>query len=1462
MADPTVGVNVSGGELHGVVGAGSVVIENLTFYSRAPEEPAQPAGTEPIGPCPYPGLAYFGPSDAHLFFGRDAAITRLAEAMGRQSFTALMGASGSGKSSVVLAGLAPRLHGEGAGNWRFSHFRIGTEIESKTESEIKPFRALARALLPFYVDSEDDTERLKNTNKLATNLKAGELTLGDVFAQSRSRNRGKRILLIADQFEEAFTLVADDAVRNRFIDVLLAGFPDPPAGRVPDICLILTMRADFYGRTLSHRPLSDALQNHVENLGPMNREELQAAIVRPAENAGVAFEPGMVETLLDSVQSKPGGLPLLEFALREMWGRQERKKITRKSYDEIKGVEGSLAQRAETVFAGLTKNGADTAMDKAFQRLFTRLVTLGEGQEDTRRVVERTELGDEVWGLAQRLAGEENRLVVTNASSARQTVEVVHEALIRHWPKLVDWINRDRAFQSWLRQIEAGIELWSANPDDEGPLLRGGMLAQALEWLARRRDDLSPKERAYIEASVALSSRLEAEKEAARQAEIKRQQELAEAAGRLADEQRRRARIALTLGGMAGVAAIIAFALTIYAGYESNRAEKAKEYAQNQAELAGKTRDAAVLAQSQYLADLSLQETERQNPVSGLLLAIEALPDKDSGDEVARTKTFWPPAEMSLELARRAIRERQLIPQTLSSQVVAITPDGDHIIESSNDVVRVRETASFKEVTSLSHGTPAFSAAVTADGARVITGAADGTARVWDLLTGSQLASIKAGDARLTSVALSLDGSRLVTAVMGSKEAQVWDIASQQQLTVLRGHTGNIGALTITPDGNHVVTAAWDRTVRLWNMASGQELLAVKDLPIDHAAWSEYGLVVTPDGQRAVVGGHDNGVHILDLKSGRELMVLKGHTSAVFGLALTPDGSRLVSGSDDGTARVWDMSAGRELMVLKGHTGPLTRVTRIWITKDGTRVFTRSWDTTTRVWDLAAKGSQPIFLKGHAGKVFSDVASPDGHLVVTASADKTARVWDAETGREVKVLTHTNGVTTAIFMPDGKRVVTGSADNVARVWNVETGQVVMTLEGHSGAVQSLAVSTDGNRIITGARDATARIWDANTGRQLSVLRGHTGDVAAVTLTPDGTRVLTGSRDTSIRMWDLASGRQLNVLVGHINAVRGLAVTADNRRLVSASADYRPRVWDLDTGRELQILWGHSSAVVGVAVTPDGKRVLTGSIDGTIRLWDLQRRAALADLRWHDAGLSSIALTPDGSRLITASDDGLARVWELFPDRGDIASAKTKAPRCLTPSERTSYHLPAAPPEWCARLQKWPYDRDGAPTVASFLFMEGKGDEADIIIAAASAVDPSLAKSLDSARSLSHNKKAWGELIAGRPAAGVVDAEQAVALTPDNASILDTRGQIYAALGRWAEAIADLDKAIAGGVLEASTFAARGRVHEASGNRDAAIADYRKALTRPANDNHNNRAHGIARERLAVLGAQIEPYAKQ
>jgi energy-coupling factor transporter ATP-binding protein EcfA2 len=496
--DALITANVSGGAV-GIAGAQEAHVGSQTFinnfYGPTPQtEIAKPTG--PIAPCPYPGLACFGPQDAARFFGREQAIKALQLAVAKRSFTALVGASGSGKSSVVLAGLAPRL--ETQGGWRSTYFRIGTEPDKN------PFAALARALSPL-LENDDVVDRMTRAQKLANSLASGDISLVYVVGQCRAANPGQRILLIADQFEEVFTLVADEALRERFIDALIEAFPDPARGAAPEVCLVLTLRADFYNAALRYRPLADRLQDHVKNLGPMTREELREAILKPTEAVEVEFEPGLVATILDDVEKRPGSLPLLQFALREVWGRLKTPVITRADNDAIGGVEGALAKRAQAIFADATNNETDTASVALFRRLFTRLVTLGEGAEDTRRIVGREELGPDAWALAQKLAGEDNRLVVTGAPTAGQeTAEVVHEALIRNWPTLVDWVNRDRAFQLWLRQLKPRVDEWRANPSDDGTLLRGGPLAVAEEWVARRGNELTDVEMVFVTSGVEL----------------------------------------------------------------------------------------------------------------------------------------------------------------------------------------------------------------------------------------------------------------------------------------------------------------------------------------------------------------------------------------------------------------------------------------------------------------------------------------------------------------------------------------------------------------------------------------------------------------------------------------------------------------------------------------------------------------------------------------------------------------------------------------------------------------------------------------------------------------------------------------------------------------------------------------------------------------------------------------------
>jgi formylglycine-generating enzyme required for sulfatase activity len=491
--------DVHGGVVQGVIGAQSVVIENLSFYGALPGQPPQDIDEGTIPPCPYPGLAYFGPQDSRLFFGRDAAIARLEAAVTKQALTALVGASGSGKSSVVLAGLAPRLADLAPRlnvqrSWRFSHFRVGTEPNKN------PFLALARALVPL-LGEHSPTDAIEEVQKLAAKLETGTVDLLNVMGACRTSNPSKRILLIADQFEEMFTLVNDEVLRHRFIDVLLAGFSERGGSDPPAICVVLTLRADFYGMALRHRPLADALQGRVENLGPMTREELREAIVRPAGT--VTFENGLVDTLLDDVGSRPGSLPLLQFALREMWGRLDKRRMTCATYQAIGGVEGALAQRAQAIFESLTTDSKDAHAVMLFRRLFTRLVSLSEGAEDTRRIVGREELGQEEWALAQRLAGEGNRLIVTSAPApGHETAEVVHEALIRNWPTFIEWVDRDRTFQSWLRQLKSRVDEWRKHPEDDGTLLRGGPLRAAEEWLQRRGEEVSEDERNYIDRSL------------------------------------------------------------------------------------------------------------------------------------------------------------------------------------------------------------------------------------------------------------------------------------------------------------------------------------------------------------------------------------------------------------------------------------------------------------------------------------------------------------------------------------------------------------------------------------------------------------------------------------------------------------------------------------------------------------------------------------------------------------------------------------------------------------------------------------------------------------------------------------------------------------------------------------------------------------------------------------------------
>ncbi len=1067
MTNGTIETTITGGRIQGVAGAGTVHIENFTIYNRVVEEPAAAdAAAGPIARCPYPGLAYFGPEHADLFFGRDAAIARLAEAVGRQSLTALVGASGSGKSSVVLAGLAPRLHS--AGEWRFSHFRIGTELDNN------PFLALARSLVPLYVASQSDTDRLLNTKQLAERLETGRLTLRDVFADCRSRNKGTRILLIADQFEEAFTSVEDEGLRNRFIDLLLAGFADPASDGSPDVCLILTLRADFYGQALRHRPLADALQAHVENLGQMNREELQAAIRLPAERAEVSFDPGLVETLLDDVENKPGSLPLLQFALREMWGRQRNARITRRSYDDIGGVEGALAQRAETIFAAMTGGGTDAPTARAFQRLFTRLVTLGEGQEDTRRVVDRAELGDDVWSLAQRLAGEKNRLVVTNAPAfSRETAEVVHEALIRHWPKLVDWIDRDRAFQSWLRQIRSNVELYSFEPSDDGPLLRGSMLAQARDWLARRRDDLSPAELRYIEASLALQQRAEEEREAARQAEIRRQQELAEAAVKLAAEQRRRAMIAAT-GGI--TAFTFAFVAVLF-GHEARMAQQRAD-------------DNARAARTELLA-MQARRAEAQASASDVIELGGAL------------------ALESMAMAGKASRPLEADAVEAARSALVGLPLGV-----------------------LAHGGGVRSLAVLADG-RLASGGADGTIKLWPkgvrasrwccrtAATGSgRWRCWRTGERRRRrqDQAVAEGGERraggAVTRRAGSCRWRCWPTGGWRAATTTA--TSSCGRRKGRASRWCSRMAARSGRWRCWR--TGGWRAAAPTAPsscgrrgIRASRWCCHTAAARSCRWRCWrTGGWRVAAKTATSSCGRR----RGQASRWCCPTAAARSTRWRcwrTGGWPAAAPTAPSSCGRRGYGRAGGAVARPRLGQVAGGAGGRG--SGGEDGKIKLWPKEGNG-EPVVLSHGGGGVLSLAVLADGRLA-SGDDDGNVKLWPKEGTGEPLVLAHGSPVWSLAVLADG-RLASGGADGTIKLWpKGDTGEPVVLSHG-GGALLSLAVLADG-RLASGGEDGNIKLWPKEGTGEPMVLPHGGGAVLSLAVLADG-RLASGGQDGNIKLW--------------------------------------------------------------------------------------------------------------------------------------------------------------------------------------------------------------------------------------------------------------------------------------------------------------------------------------------------------
>lgn len=531
--------------------------------------------------------------------------------------------------------------------------------------------------------------------------------------------------------------------------------------------------------------------------------------------------------------------------------------------------------------------------------------------------------------------------------------------------------------------------------------------------------------------------------------------------------------------------------------------------------------------------------------------------------------------------------------------------------------------------------------AVSPDGQRIASGGYDNTVKVSNLISGEELRSTVRQNDHVDGLAFSPDGVHIVGCC--KQTVTIWDVETLTAVRTWETGQRRVWTVSYSPDGARIVSSGDDRSVKVWDAATGEELVKLTG----HTA-GVMQAVFSPDGTKIFSGSSDRTVRVWDAASGEELWIARGHADGVSSLAVAPDGARLVTGSKDDTIKVWDAASGEELLTLPGHSEDVTRVA---FSHDGRRIASASRDGTVRLWN-AATGREDFVLRGHRDHVNWVAFSPDAETVVSASDDQTVKAWSVRSAQGPVTRTLTGDVNSVAFSPDGTFVVSGSADGlfttpgVAQVWEFSTGAERHSLRGHEKSVTSVAVSPDGKKIASGSWDGTVRVWDAATGAETLVFEGHTGKIESVAFSPDGAVIASATSEyrDSIKLWDADSGEVIRTLSGHTRNLSGAAFSPDGT-LLAAGAEQAVKVWNAETGEELVTLTGHTSFVNHVCFSGDGGRIVSAGSDLTVRIWDTASGELLLTLRGHTSDVLSAVFSPDGRRIASSGHDETIRLWD-------------------------------------------------------------------------------------------------------------------------------------------------------------------------------------------------------------------------